>query len=100
MKHITLSTSRLQYTPTSHIAQQCESRTITGDEARTLVKSLYSRVKAPIQKEIHKIKCYDENHPSINKLEMKLRALNAHLKTIDNEDITLTLLTPKTQWLC
>lgn len=98
MKHLTLSTSRLQYTPTSHIAQQCESRTITGDEAKEMLKKYWATRKRKLKDTAAR---YSEKSMEMLRLENQISACNKKLRMIDNEtDIKITLLTPKKQWLC
>ena len=98
MKHITLSTSRLQYTPTSHIAQQCDKQVISGDEAKEMLKKYWATRKRKLKVTAARS---SEKSMEMLRLENQISACDEKLRMIDNEtDIKITLLTPKTQWLC
>lgn len=96
MKHITLSTSRLQYFPSSGLTHPCKSITLTGEEAVNEVKSRFSR-KLKHLRDIY----MGSGHPLSERkaAEEEYHNITERLKALDENDLKVTVLHPEKEWL-
>lgn len=101
MKEITLSTSRIQYAPGSSVViHGYDSVVLYGNEAVAAVRKHFEKIKTPFRNKIRSLRQMSPDHPDIKSVEDKVRYYNERLMNLNADDLKVTIITPKVQWLC